>query len=334
MKTGVTEIRDRFPVHAATTLQCPINLLIYSDHEELYQGKYEIRDVFANVDPMVKWKNEDFALWRRVKEVGREGLEGSEITGQRSSSKTTKEDKIGIAGWVLDKWKFLPMINETVHVYPDKKWYVFMESDTYLFWSTTLKFLSTLDHTTPLVLGHRSTVKSEHPFMHGGSGYIISNAAMKIAVEYINAHRTELDEFVASEWAGDIALGLVFKEAGVPLQTSWPMYQPHYFGMIDFSVIWEDKRFWCTPVGSYHHMTSDDIEDMFYFEQDWLRRNNKVSILHDFWRPLLMFLLRETIPIPCYITARYLIPSCCRVCECLAKTGTTNQPILFRMLRR
>lgn len=155
-----------------------------------------------------------------------------------------------------------------------------MESDTYLFWSTTLKYLSTLDHTKPHCLGHRSTVRSEFPFMHGGSGYIVSNAALRMAVEYIQAHRAELDRFVDEEWAGDIALGVVFKDAGVPLTATWPMYQPHYFGVIDFGVSYEDKNFWCYPVGSYHHMTPDAIGDMWHFEQEWIRRSNKVGLAY------------------------------------------------------
>ena len=61
----------------------------------------------------IQQNNEDFEVYRHVKEVGREGLDAADLTGQRSTSKTTKEQKVQIAGWVLDKWKFLPMINET-----------------------------------------------------------------------------------------------------------------------------------------------------------------------------------------------------------------------------
>ena len=50
MKTGVTELQDRLPVHLDTTLTCPPNYVIFSDHEELYRGKWEIRDVLASVN--------------------------------------------------------------------------------------------------------------------------------------------------------------------------------------------------------------------------------------------------------------------------------------------
>ena len=152
-----------------------------------------------------------------------------------------------------------------------------METDTFLFWSTTLKYLSTLDHTKPYCVGHRSTVRSPHPFAHGGSGYVLSNPAMRILVNYMEANRTELENFVAQEWAGDIALGLVLKDVGIPITHAWPIYQPHHFGMLDFGLEYDDKRFWCYPAGSYHHMTSDAIEEFWNFEQEWIREVNQVS---------------------------------------------------------
>lgn len=153
-----------------------------------------------------------------------------------------------------------------------------METDTYLFWSTTLKYLLTLDHTKPYCVGHRSTVRSPHPFVHGGSGYVLSNPALRLLVNYYLANRAELDKFVASEWAGDIALGLVLREVGIPITHAWPIYQPHHFGTLDFGLTYDDKRFWCYPAGSYHHMTVDAIEDFWYFEQEWIRAENNVCL--------------------------------------------------------
>lgn len=112
MKTGATELEDRMPAHLNNTLQCPPHSVIFSDHDEVYQG-WRIRDVLANMDPKLQQNNDDFALWRRVKEVGRLGLEAEALTGTRTTSKTSSEDKMVVAGWVLDKWKFIPMMTET-----------------------------------------------------------------------------------------------------------------------------------------------------------------------------------------------------------------------------
>jgi hypothetical protein len=39
LRTGSTEIADKLPVHLSTTLNCYPNHLIFSDHEEIFQGE-------------------------------------------------------------------------------------------------------------------------------------------------------------------------------------------------------------------------------------------------------------------------------------------------------
>lgn len=112
MKTGVTQVQDKLPAHLETTMKCYPNSVIWSDHEELFQG-WQVRDVLKNVDPVLREQHEDFALWRHVREVGRAGLDMGALTGTASSREKTPDMKHTIGGWVLDKWKFLPMLNET-----------------------------------------------------------------------------------------------------------------------------------------------------------------------------------------------------------------------------
>lgn len=151
---------------------------------------------------------------------------------------------------------------------------MFVETDTYLFWSTTLKYLSTLDHTKPHFVGCQATDKNI--FAQGGSGYVVSNPAIRLLVDYIASNHTELDKFVESKWAGDYILGVVFHQAGIPLTPVWPIYQEHYFGVLDFGITHNDKRFWCYPAGSFHHMTPLAVEDMWNFEQEWIKEENDV----------------------------------------------------------
>lgn len=112
MKTGVTQIEDKLPTHLKTTMNCYPNSVIWSDHEEQFQG-WEVRDVLSNIDPALRMEHDDFELYRHVKAVGREGLDLGSLTGTSSSRQISKDQKHTISGWVLDKWKFLPMLNET-----------------------------------------------------------------------------------------------------------------------------------------------------------------------------------------------------------------------------
>lgn len=48
LRTGSTEIADKLPVHLSTTLKCYPNHLIFSDHEETFNGETVI-DALASV---------------------------------------------------------------------------------------------------------------------------------------------------------------------------------------------------------------------------------------------------------------------------------------------
>jgi hypothetical protein len=44
------------------------------------------------------------------------------------------------------------MVEETFEGQPDPKWYVFIETDSYVFWSNMIAFLSRFDSSKPLYL--------------------------------------------------------------------------------------------------------------------------------------------------------------------------------------
>jgi hypothetical protein len=157
------------------------------------------------------------------------------------------------------------------------KWYVFIESDTYMFWSTILKYVSTLDHEEPHCLGHRTTRLTDHFFMQGGSGWVLSHEALRLIVSLIQDHGRSLDLWMENEWAGDISLGTVINDARVPMTYAWPIFQPAFFGVTFFGVEFDNRRYWCYPAATYHHMTPESIRDMWKMEQQWIREENDVS---------------------------------------------------------
>ena len=114
--------------------------------------------------------------------------------------------------------------------------------------------------------------------MQGGAGYVLSHEALRRVWHYIEAHRASLDRWMESEWAGDISLGTVLKEAEVPLTYSWPIFQPSFFGVVDFGFMIDHRRYWCYPAASFHHMTPEAIEDMWSMEQQWVKEENNVRI--------------------------------------------------------
>ncbi|KAF2172564.1 glycosyltransferase family 31 protein [Zasmidium cellare ATCC 36951] len=269
MRTGATEIKDKLPAHLNTTFQCYPHLVIFSDFAEDFHGR-EVHDVLRDIPDEIKSKNDDFKHYLHVQEAGRQNLNDDELSG-KISAESGPVGKSDNAGWRLDKWKFLPMINRTLEMYPDKKWYVFVEPDTYLVWSNLLQWLPKLKPDKPLYYGSEVMI-GDDVFAHGGSAFVMSKPAMEKGAEIYNEKVNELHDFTAGHWAGDCVLGKALHDAGVDLTWSWPQFQG---GNPSFSMGWTDHKtdhvLWCTPAISYHHLTPYEVRDFWQFEQTWIR---------------------------------------------------------------
>ena len=56
-------------------------------------------------------------------------------------------------GWALDKYKNIHIIEKAYNMRPDRDWYVVIDADTYIFWSTLILFLGRLDPLRKLFIG-------------------------------------------------------------------------------------------------------------------------------------------------------------------------------------
>ena len=275
LKTGATELEAKVLVHLSTTLQCYPHRLLFSDTAEALKDQ-PIIDALESVSSHVRENHPDFELYRWLRDHGRGVLASDEILGM--VNETGDESWTGHAenpGWKLDKWKFLPMVNRTLHEYPEMKWYVFIEADTYILWASLLEYLATLDHSKPYYAGVKVFI-GEVGFAHGGSGFIVSQPAMRLVVDHFNTHQRELEEFTDGHWAGDCVLGKAFTDADVQLTDAWPIMQGDYPGIVPYvtpdgrPMPFTDERIWCNPTISYHHMEPAMVEDLWQFEQQWL----------------------------------------------------------------
>jgi hypothetical protein len=268
LKTGVTEALDKVPVHFQTTLRCVPNYAVFSDFEEEIEG-VRVYDVLQDVSTEVKQKVSDFDLYNRVRLFGREGL----IAADTMTETNGPGGKPNNPGWKLDKWKFLPMIDEALRISPNSSWYVFMEADTYLVLPNLIIWLSGLDPDEPYYLGTETQI-ADVTFGHGGSGVILSKPAM-LLVSYIHATwRTEVDQYVDAHWAGDCVLGKILAEGGINLTYSWPMLQNSRLGELDSLADIFYRKPWCYPAVGYHHLSVDEIWDMWRFDDDWFQKVN------------------------------------------------------------
>jgi len=281
LKTGSTELQDKLPVHLKTTLKCFPNYLLFSDFAERYQSEYII-DALEEVDPTIKAAHQDFALYRQLQQSGRTSLDPALLSGPVKLPQQGTSGNLANPGWKLDKWKFLPMARRTLEEHPDKQWYIFTETDTYLFWGTLLAYLAALDSSKPYYLGQQSEI-GDVLFAHGGSGFIASRSALTMAVTQYAENKAEWEDFTASHWAGDCVLGKAMKDSGTSLTWAWPIWQGDEIGNMDYGRVDYGHSLWCSPTVSYHHLSPSAVEDLWNFEQDWIaqnRDNNSLVLRH------------------------------------------------------
>lgn len=255
VKTGANEIYDKLPTQLLTVLQCYEDVLVFSDLEQQI-GPYHIYDALDNVTEAAKEHNPIFDYYRTLQEYKRYGQDVSLLRG------TT-----GNAAWDLDKYKFLHMLEKSWKMKPGRKWYVFVEADTYLVRTNLLLWLERLDPSELLYLGSPTYVNGEG-FAHGGSGIILSGAAMSKFVEGDPGVAARYDEAMKSEQFGDYMLMKALRDKGVDFSKRWPMLQAEKPVTIPFGPGPDNGvRHWCQPIVTMHHITPDEASSIWRFEQ-------------------------------------------------------------------
>ncbi|KAI1170240.1 glycosyltransferase family 31 protein [Nemania sp. FL0916] len=271
VRTGATEVLEKLPVHFDTVLKCVPDYIIYSDFEEDVAG-HHVYDVLNQTSDHVRETVPEFWLYNKLRSTGRKDLEYQTLFG---SGPAGAQDN---PGWKLDKWKFMPMADRALQHRPDAKWFVFVEPDTYMVWQNVLTYLSQLEHRKPYYLGRHMYI-GKVLFAHGGSSFMISNAAMKMVTTYWREKQDWFDDYTAKEWAGDMILGRAMADINIPLVSAAPHVQGDSLTSVDWTLNKQDKPPWCYAPLSFHHMTEREFHILWQFENAWLHHNKGNAVL-------------------------------------------------------
>ncbi|KAJ5815751.1 hypothetical protein N7474_007528 [Penicillium riverlandense] len=261
LKIGGSEDPERLDVLTSTVTRCITNLLIVSDREAVLNG-HRVHDVLADLPPSFRAKAPDFDQY--------EALQRDDGSFERA------------AGWRLDRYKFLPMVEYAKLSNPSAQWFVFLESDTYFFWDNLFRLLDQFDPDVPLYFGspspgHRAKRGEVSWFAYGGVGFVLSRAAVDKLVhrpvgssgEFKLPSLTLQDEqLVTRECCGDSVLGWTLFKKGIKLSGLFPMFNPHPLHGIPF-----DESFWCQPVISLHKTSLTDMAGLTKWENSRDRTN-------------------------------------------------------------
>ncbi|KAK9451252.1 uncharacterized protein V1518DRAFT_408069 [Limtongia smithiae] len=279
VKTGATVLWKRLPIHFQTTFKQVPFFQVYSDMAETI-ANHQVVDALQNVSAALK-STDDFELWR----IQQEMLE--------HHSNVLPQDHWGIAknkkGWELDKYKNLPMLQHAWSVNPNAKWYIFMDADSYILWTPLMAWLKTLNYRHALYMG--SPVGNPPiRFGHGGSGVVISRGTMLRTFGQDPDLYKRWDKETIRDCCGDHMVARAFYKLGVKIAEGdgvYPYAKWKFQGEPEWLVFGNQDN-WCSPIMSFHHISPQDIQKIYEFEQEFKATHHKdeyiryVDVYHKF----------------------------------------------------
>lgn len=287
VRTGASEALEKLPIHLETTLRCLPNESygIWSDLEETING-YHVADALDEVSPSIVSQHADFKYYQRLKEGGRAAFSAEEQAAWASAPNTSGGRNT--PGWKLDKWKFLPLAKKAYEQRPDAKWFIFTECDGHINWRSLLYWLKHHDPSTPYV--GMLMIIGDVVFAYGGSSFVVSNEAMKAAVEHYTSEVDTYEDFTSHHWAGDCVLGKALKDVNVDFTQAWPTFHGESPFETDYnnSVTGPDPKVWCYNAMTWHHVSPSDIRELSDFEDKWNLENSSLLRHADVFRHLVM----------------------------------------------
>ena len=264
MKTGATTIWKRLLIHLSTTFSPhrvnPQNIAIYSDQSSTI-GPFTVIDALENTTEHTKSLAE-FSIYRDQAEYDRYNayVEASGVPG---------DDWGPPGGWIIDKYKFVPLIQHAGNNWPRAKWYVYMEDDTFIFLPNLLRYLGQFDWQRPHYLGHFAA-KSDVVFAHGGAGFALSRGAWEASFGRNEKMSEDLEEYTTEHCCGDQVLAKALNEYGVKFGENGgdEKFNWGFNPLVHWATVF-DRWNWCSPLMSWHKVHSRDVARYYELERRW-----------------------------------------------------------------
>ncbi|EXL93783.1 hypothetical protein FOIG_13350 [Fusarium odoratissimum NRRL 54006] len=248
LKTGGASMYRRLLIHLVTSLSPerinPDNVVIYSDDKETIGN-------FTTIDVLKKY-DDSYQVTCRFR---------------RLPCKGDHEGPVG--GWVIDKYKFLPIMDLAGRNWPHALWYVFMEDDAYILLPNVLNYLSSFDWEAPYYLGS-SAFMANVTFAHGGSGFALSRGTWEMSFGNNPRLIQDFAEYTRQHGCGDHILGRELNEYGIRFGQNGgdEKFTWGFNGVVHWKFGFRSEN-WCRPLLSWHKAHSRDIARYYELEKSW-----------------------------------------------------------------
>lgn len=247
VKTPAADLYSQLPTRFMSNLKCaPVVLFSYVSQK---LGSFDVHDALANVTKKVRETNRDFDLYNRL-QVAQRGYQDFSMLQEDQDHN-------------LDRWAIIPALVAAYKMHPERKWFAFIEGDTYLSLPNLLAWVGQLDSDIPLYAGAQ-TLLGTTELGSSGAGLIFSNAALRKLALLYQTRKAAWETLSATRCCGDQILSEALSEANVTLHRSWPNTQ----GESPLSIDWSANH-WCKAAVTWHRMTPPLMDMLWQFERNW-----------------------------------------------------------------
>ncbi|KAJ3219209.1 hypothetical protein HDU67_002205 [Dinochytrium kinnereticum] len=215
LKTGQDTSATRVSVQLITFLTHIKHKIVIGDSPNEYIGFHPVIDVYSGL-------YEHTARLLEEKERGKVNANMTNTTATLpSKARRSLPDVIanvdGTRGWELDAHKNLPGFQLLYAKYPNAKWFLMIDDDSYVFMDNLLDLVKGLNHEENHYMGNANVFTGcdgvnnfgDGPeFAHGGSGILMSRGALKAMVGGIEKCIIKYQDC----WAGDIRTALCLRD--------------------------------------------------------------------------------------------------------------------------
>ncbi|KAJ3091000.1 hypothetical protein HK102_001999 [Quaeritorhiza haematococci] len=230
LKTGKEVALERVPVQLLTFLRGVRNLVVIGEAPKVQIGNIRMIDVYTDLYKNLEKNSPTQRLLRR--ETSPESPIPPPPLPKPDSNQTLLKREIaagevvpnqGSEGWRLDAHKNLPGFRHMYEKYPDAKWFVMIDDDTYLFVKNLKRMVDDFDPEEEhyfgvpnMFMGCDGVKKfGDGPaFAHGGSGIVISRGAIKKMMSGIDKCILKYKDC----WAGDVRTALCLRDHRILLE--------------------------------------------------------------------------------------------------------------------
>lgn len=254
IRTTATEAFAKLPM--TLLLTDPVyhdNVNIVSDLR-MAIGSFPVHDVLEKIDSRVMASNPD--LQRHGRQVR---LAKASIDLSLAKESNAEKEKEVLAK--LDKYKYIRMMEKAWEMKPDRKWYLFVDADTYVFRPSLMDWLGRFDSSKPHFLADAPS-----PDLPGaGSGaFIVSEPVMRKLFSGKDNIASYWDVRISDYHSGfEAVVAAMDSELKLGYNRTWPAISSYNPTTAPYG-----PGLWCERVTALHDVAVDTASDLWRLQKD------------------------------------------------------------------